>query len=51
MTFGWTTALLLLFGFITALGCLWAAWPKRRNPVIRAKPQPDSRVYSQKDFK
>lgn len=45
----WAPALLWLFGALILVCCaivLWWPTPKRRRPVIRAKPCADSRIYS-----
>lgn len=44
----WAPALLLTLGVLFLICCLVIIWPKRRNPVIRQKPQPDTRLYSVK---
>lgn len=36
---------------LLALCLLIVLWPKRRNPVITANPQPDSRIYSVRSLK
>jgi hypothetical protein len=48
---GWGGALLMLFGLLGGFCLVWIVAAESRDEVIRQNPQPDSRIYSQKDWK
>jgi hypothetical protein len=48
---GWANALILTALTFLAVWAIFEMRGPRKSPLIRDKPQPDSRIYSQRDCK